>query len=371
MDGLPPPVPPPPVPKRPERQPDHSSPSPPAAPPASGQCLPVPSLNAYKKAPLVRKLELPDLSRSSQDSKVLSPKPRISIFDGVLAVALGSQLYSLDIMSSQLLQQTAIEHVVTCAHAVGATLWIGTADGSVLQHDIRTLQQLAIRPNHHSGRPVEHILPYLGEDVLTIDGAGVMIRWRKGELSLNCSVYKFPHAPKAYAVLEDGKILSSGGKCAYLYSIEGKLAELSCYDPATRKLINVAQVSHLLVHERGAFSTIHEDGKAIVWQTEAKDAHVTTMNISSYRIKAAVQRDANHSWLGFSTGRISVFGCTPVLEVYADWKLHECAIVDMALDGRFLASIDEEGGLYIWDANLQKARNCTQPPVGGPLAVFV
>lgn len=359
--GTPPPVPPPPVPKRPDAKKPEHSPSPPAMPSLCGGMPIIQSLNAYRKAPLLMKTVLVS-DPTQQESKEAKKIYRLDLWSDYLIVSRNQTVFVYETLSNQLVNQVNSGVDVTVLQvSIDGTLWVGTADGSILLLDCTngSMLEKQKRFHVHSSNAVEQIIQ-AGGDMLSFDATGVLLVWPKAALTLSCKAHVL--TTKAKRVWYHGDLLyvSYGRTVKYYRLDDDELAELGKLDPAAEGIINIAPVVDVILHNEHLL-VVHEDGKITLWTVSGKFVSCTCIG-TPYKVQKAilVQR---YLWVAFSTGRITVIDIQSTIDhwvVFSDWKLHQSLVQDISLKDSScqVVSIAEDDSVYLWDAQLKHAHSC-------------
>ncbi len=333
---------PPPVPKRPRPKPTPSN---------IGQLPIVSNLNAFKQPPFKSGLLFPRELLTTDESK--SRKFVLEMGTAQLFCTFRNILVVFNLSDNQIVNSLTIEDEISCMKSFDNNLWIGTTKGSIFIYDTSEMSMVDQRHNAHGRNQIIQILT-LKNSIHTLDCSGLLLAWTDNRLSLNTRTFNLPRSSHDLYDF-DGKILAANGKSALLIDDESK----HTFDPNKEGFVNIAPVISVTRINDSSIVSIHQDGKLILW--DASSGLVCySCSLGPYKVTSAV-KSQSYIWIGLSTGRISVLDVgnpdPSRWNIVSEWKMHESSILKIIeLDS--IASVSDDGVIYLWDPKLHKAKIC-------------
>ncbi|KAI8906937.1 Endonuclease/exonuclease/phosphatase [Gorgonomyces haynaldii] len=238
----------------------------------------------------------------------------------------------------------------------GKYLWIGTDKGELLEIDMNG--RILDRKQAHNG-PVTHIIRS-GFDLITCDDNGGLKIWQCQEKCL------LSDRPRSWRISSKTQILLYVN--GFLWAIAGKQIEIYHLESSSNNLLVkkfeigfglAAIVQACAIQDRVYLG--HDDGKISVYVNFEKQK---TVVVSAYAIKSLLAGVDNQIWVGFGTGKISVFDTEEWYTIKDFQGAYSQSIVQLTQDVHGLcrsgylniASLSDSGSVRIWDGFLYKDR---------------
>lgn len=250
----------------------------------------------------------------------------------------------------------------------GSMLWLGTAQGELLEADIATQRIVESRASAHTKREVIRIHRHAYE-LWTIDNGGKLQLWASDEYNggpnLRNSPYTF-RMPAKYvcSIVIDGLLWVASGKNVDIYqpSTDPQSVFNVLQRPLTSNKPTLSITCCAVVNsqpDKVYFG--HADGKVSVYSRKTF-SFLEVIAVSPYKINS-MTGVGDYLWAGFNTGMIYVYDVhSRPWRVLKDWKCHDVPVMEVVADrtsiwknGRLqVMSLGSNGTISIWDGMLEE-----------------